>query len=788
MRVTHKLMLVFGVMALALMLMLIKNIDTSIRVKQQHDAFSQALTVSHYALLLVHELQKERGLSSAYLVTPTPENHRALVLQRTETDVANLQFYQHHDGQLQGNDLGFQSFLVAFDPAIRQIYLERDDVDQLRNHFDDAFERYSHAITLVLDWVFSFAASDAVQGNNHALLAYYELLMTKEFAGQERALGAALIFASRHVTLEAYQRFHAVSERQSSAYLLMRQLMRANYRHDLSMLEAHPSTQQLQALRTEIQQKVDRAESLSITQDMWFSLSTERINLLQSFENKVFMDLLTDVQKTAKHNNQVLWANTLLALVLLGIMLYFWFYILHQRFIRPLESISSQLVDIIGSARYQHRIQGELQGEFAIMRDTINEALGKLEEAVTLLEKDKASAERLNEAKSNFVHHITHELRTPLNAILGFTQLLQMEQEIYIKGDPLDQINTAARHLLHIINQVLDMAKVEAGKLDIEHIPYSIHDVVNLVVNMTRETAKQKGLILSAQLSSDLPDQMMGDPTRMRQVLINLIGNAIKFTESGSVTVSVEKQANDHLRVVVTDTGIGMTESAQKKLFQPFTQANESIARQFGGTGLGLSLSKQFVELMGGEIGVSSQLGIGTHFWFVLPLFPVVQNSDGILDHLLIEMQSVEQANKQTELALDNPLQGKIIMLAEDNRVNQLVATKLLAKLGVETIIANNGVEVLNLLANTQVDLLLLDIEMPIKNGYETIAELRVLEQKTGQHLYVIGLSAHGLQEDIERALASGMDDYLAKPIEFELLREKLLLCFSRVEQETLTE
>jgi two-component system sensor histidine kinase BarA len=387
-----------------------------------------------------------------------------------------------------------------------------------------------------------------------------------------------------------------VSERQFSAYNLMSQLIGADYRHDLSMLVDHPVSQQLQALRAEIKQKVDRSESLSVSQEAWFSLTTERINLLQSFEHKLFMDFMHTVQETAQHHNRLLWVNSLLAVALLGIMLYFWFYVLRKHFVQPLASICSQLIDIIGSARYQYRIQGAMQGEFAVMRDSINEALGRLEEAVALLEKDKVLAERLNEAKSTFVHHITHELRTPLNAILGFTQLLQMEQETCIKGDPLDQISMAARHLLNIINQVLDMAKVEAGKLDIEHIPYSIHDVVHLVVNMTRETAKQKGLLLSSHLSPDLPDQLLGDPTRMRQVLINLVGNAIKFTEFGSVTVTVDKQSNDHLRVVVEDTGIGMTESAQKKLFQPFTQADESISRHFGGTGLGLSLSKELVE------------------------------------------------------------------------------------------------------------------------------------------------------------------------------------------------
>lgn len=383
----------------------------------------------------------------------------------------------------------------------------------------------------------------------------------------------------------------------------------------------------------------------------------------------------------------------------------------------------------------------------------------------------KEEADLASKAKSDFVSRMSHELRTPLNAILGFAQLLEMDDLPNHQKTPVQQINRAGKHLLELINQVLDIAKIEAGKLEVETLSIDLPQLLNDTAAISQERIQNKGLIFNINLDAHLPQYVMGDPTRLRQVLINLIGNAIKFTDTGSITLNAAPLPDQTIRFEVIDTGIGMSEQAQARLFKAFAQADDSITRKYGGTGLGLMLCKEIVEVLGGHIGVSSEEGKGSCFWFKLPLAPAESQTQA-------PQLSADPAQKTT-ISTPNAsaiLEGKRLLLVEDNPVNQMVASKLLQKLGTTPDIANNGQEALDKLKLASYDLVLLDLEMPVMDGYTTIGKIREEEGYCDEyrHQLVIAMSANALNEDKQRAFALGVDDYLTKPVNFVLLQSTL--------------
>jgi signal transduction histidine kinase/ActR/RegA family two-component response regulator len=406
-----------------------------------------------------------------------------------------------------------------------------------------------------------------------------------------------------------------------------------------------------------------------------------------------------------------------------------------------------------------------------IVARQINQSNRQLTETWQEMLRAKEEADKASRAKSDFVSRMSHELRTPLNAILGFAQLLEMDNLPEHQKTPVQQINRAGKHLLELINQVLDIAKIEAGKLEVETLSIDLPQLLNDTAAISQERIQNKGLIFNINLDAHLPQYVMGDPTRLRQVLINLIGNAIKFTDTGSITLNAAPLPDQTIRFEVIDTGIGMSEQAQARLFKAFAQADDSITRKYGGTGLGLMLCKEIVEVLGGHIGVSSEAGKGSCFWFKLPLAPAESQTQA-------PQLSADLAPKTT-ISTPNAsaiLEGKRLLLVEDNPVNQMVASKLLQKLGTTPDIANNGQEALDKLKLASYDLVLLDLEMPVMDGYTTIGKIREEEGYCDdyRHQLVIAMSANALNEDKQRAFALGVDDYLTKPVNFVLLQSTL--------------
>jgi len=381
------------------------------------------------------------------------------------------------------------------------------------------------------------------------------------------------------------------------------------------------------------------------------------------------------------------------------------------------------------------------------------------------LQEAKAAAETAARFKSEFLANMSHEIRTPMNAILGLTQILEREPLTPDQRDMLGKIGDAGHGLLHIINDILDFSKIEAGQLTVERLPFDLPPVLSLLETLLTGSAEDKGLRLRIEPPTGLTGAVLGDPLRLKQILLNLVSNAIKFTDRGAVTVRVLPLALTEtavrLRFEVSDTGIGIGPEALAKLFQPFTQADASTTRRFGGTGLGLSICKRLVELMGGTIGATSAPGAGSTFWFELPCERAASAA---------VVAGAPAAASAAPAATGPRLPGLRVLAVDDNRINLFMLERALKLEGAHVHLAADGQQALQTLAADPrgFDCVLMDVQMPVMDGLT--ATRRIREQPALENLPVIALTAGVMAEERERALAAGVDDFLAKPLVLETM------------------
>ncbi len=461
------------------------------------------------------------------------------------------------------------------------------------------------------------------------------------------------------------------------------------------------------------------------------------------------------VYQTLKITAIIFLLSVLIAYVLSQIMV--------KALITPILNMARFSQKVSQDKDYSYRLVNDRNDELGILMEQFNLMLAQIEQQNKELIEAKEKAESSSKAKEHFLANMSHEIRTPLNAIDGMAKLLKETPLNQEQKEYLSAMESSTANLLVIINDILDISKIEAGQLTIEKIGFKPEKLLHDVVKSLQLKAQEKNIFLHLDYDPSIPEILIGDPVRLTQVIINLVNNAIKFTQKGGVTISVKYQGTENdcagLLFEIIDTGIGIPEDKIDTIFENFKQADDSTTRKFGGTGLGLSISKKIVELFGGELQVKSKVNFGSTFYFTLCL-PLGTEDD------------LPESENPQEIEMIHEVAGKKVLLVEDHEINRFLATTVLENWKMQVEVAENGKEAVEKVKNNSYDIVLMDMQMPVMGGVEAT---QIIRQELHSQVPIIALTANAIKGDAEKCKQAGMNDYVSKPFDPSDLYNKIL-------------
>lgn len=735
-----------------------------IDITKKYDAHLKARETLHRNILnakitsFVDELQKERGMSGGYVQS---QGTYFKVSRLQQIDLTNLSYknlieyykkFPHH----QSDEL-YKNLMLFF------IELEkvRMQVEMYQLDYNELVSFYSMNINLLLDQIYNSAKMTENNEVANMIYSYSNFLFAKEKNGIKRVLITKIIMnksisKKEIVNLNNLLLLGRVNINYFKKFLNDEGLL--NQYYDLTQ-------QQVKFKVQKIEKKLLKGDlAINMNPKVWFDLMSQNIKNQHDFA-EILSDklILLSSQYEKKITNEMM---DLFYINIIILLLFFIFVIIFY------SDISHRFDNIVSSMSFisKHDISKYINikiksnDELDQIATKFNEMVSELKvrennnKQITLdLVKSKQEIEKSNRLKSEFLANMSHEIRTPLNAIVGFIDILKDDEIDAKKMRYLDVIKNSSKNLLELINDILDFSKIENSKIVLEYRDFDLIEELNSIVNLFAIKVKEKNINFIVNIDTNLPKIIETDNLKLRQVIINILGNAIKFTTENKTIIFDVKCKSNELYFSIKDEGIGIEENKQRLIFDPFIQADNSTTRKYGGTGLGLAISSRFVEALGGKIELKSEYGKGSVFYFNIPFVIPIKTTQKILSYVEKKI-----------------LSGKVL-LVEDNKSNQLFMNIILKKLGLEFEIANDGLEAVTKFKENRYDIILMDENMPNMTGTEATKIIREIERvKNLKRTSIIALTANALVGDKQKFLDAGMDEYITKPIDKKILHKVL--------------